>query len=118
MNKVPPKASSRKEIRERHDATLLIDWQKEFDPEAQPLSYTNALMCHQDRGSLLNDCDVLQTMIKELELEVLVCRQEIATDKVTIRQLEDGWVEDCEKLEAKIKSLTEALSNEESRKTH
>ena len=50
---------NRKLIRQRHDATLLIDWKREFDPEAQPLSHANALMCHQDRGNLLEDCDQL-----------------------------------------------------------
>lgn len=57
---------NRKLIRKRHDATLLIDWKREFDPEAQPLSFSNAKMCHADRGNLLEDCDELQAEILEL----------------------------------------------------
>jgi hypothetical protein len=62
--------ANRKEIRVRHDSTLLIDWQREFDPEAQPLSHANAKMCHQDRGNLLDDCDALEAKVRELEAEV------------------------------------------------
>ena len=59
--------ANRKEIRVRHDSTLLIDWKREFDPEAQPLSYTNARMCHQDRGNLLDDCDALVAEVLKLK---------------------------------------------------
>lgn len=61
---------NRKLIRQRHDSTLLIDWKKEFDPEAQPLSHSNALMCHTDRGNLLDDCNVLEK--ENLELRKLL----------------------------------------------
>jgi hypothetical protein len=62
--------ANRKEIRVRHNTTLLIDWKKEFDPEAQPLSHSNALMCHTDRGNLLDDCDTLEAEVKRLRDEV------------------------------------------------
>jgi hypothetical protein len=58
--------ANRKEIRVRHDTTLLIDWQREFDPEAQPLSHANAKMCHADRGNLLDDCETLEAEVKKL----------------------------------------------------
>jgi hypothetical protein len=66
MSERPRRKESRKLIRQRHDSTLLIDWKKEFDPEAQPLSYTNARMCHDDRGNLLDDCAALEAEIKKL----------------------------------------------------
>ena len=61
---------NRKLIRQRHDATLLIDWKREFDPEAQPLSHANAKMCHADRGNLLEDCVELEA--ENLELRKLL----------------------------------------------
>lgn len=63
--------ANRKLIRQRHDSTLLIDWpRKEFNPLEQPLSHTNAKMCHADRGNLLDDCDELQA--ENLELRKLL----------------------------------------------
>ena len=62
--------SNRKDVRVRHDSTLLIDWKREFDPEAQPLSYTNARMCHADRGNLLEDCDTLEAALKEARIKL------------------------------------------------
>ena len=67
--------ANRKEIRVRHDSTLLIDWRREFDPEVQPLSHANAKMCHADRGNLLNDCDSMEAEIKRLDLLILSCRE-------------------------------------------
>ena len=67
MSERPRRKERRKLIRQRHDSTLLIDWKKEFDPEVQPLSYANARMCHQDRGNLLEDCDLLVAEILELK---------------------------------------------------
>ena len=72
MSEKPRRKESRKLIRQRHDSTLLIDWKKEFDPEAQPLSFSNALMCHADRGNLLEDCDTLQAEILELKKLLLM----------------------------------------------
>ncbi len=62
--------ANRKEIRVRHNSTLLIDWVREFPPDSQPLSHANAKMCHADRGNLLDDCDTLEDKVKELEAEV------------------------------------------------
>ena len=59
--------ANRKEIRVRHNSTLLIDWVREFDPEVQPLSHANAKMCHADRGNLLDDCDALAAEVEELK---------------------------------------------------
>jgi hypothetical protein len=44
---------SLKIIRKRHNSTLFIDWAKEFDPEWQPSSLSNAEQCHTDRDELL-----------------------------------------------------------------
>ena len=49
--------SNLKEIQERHEATLFIDFEKEFDPEWQPQSLSNAHLCHLDRGELLTMID-------------------------------------------------------------
>ena len=72
MSEKPRRKESRKLIRQRHDSTLLIDWKKEFDPEAQPLSFSNALMCHSDRGNLLEDCDAFAAEILELRKLLLM----------------------------------------------
>ena len=47
--------NKRADIRARHEVTLVIDWG--FDPEAQPLSLSNAHQCHADRGDLLDELD-------------------------------------------------------------
>ncbi len=91
--------ATRKLIRQRHDSTLLIDWQREFAPDAQPLSHANAKMCHADRGTLLDDCDVMETEIKELQ-ELLATGRDLMAET-----------------HAEVNRLTEALSNEKSRKT-
>ena len=44
---------SYEKIKARHESTLFIDWAKEFDPEWQPSSLSNAEQCHIDRGELL-----------------------------------------------------------------
>ena len=54
-------------IRERHEATLFIDWEKEFDPEWQPGSLGNAQQCHEDRGNLLFKLDAVNVILKEME---------------------------------------------------
>ena len=48
------------EIRKRHKAIIFIDWEKEYDPEWQPVSLGNAQQCHLDRAALLKRVDELE----------------------------------------------------------
>ena len=99
------------EIRKRHEATLFIDWEKEFDPEWQPQSLSNAELAHKDRGALLD-------MVKELEDIVGIDAVRITAFERREKELEEKlakaieWIQhDCpwdektirENLEATIK---------------
>lgn len=42
------------QIRERHARILFIDWRKEFNPDWQPSSLSNAELCRKDRANLLS----------------------------------------------------------------
>jgi hypothetical protein len=57
------------EIRKRHEAIIFTDWAKEYDPEWQPHSLSNAEQCHQDRATLLAKVDKLEKTNKELEAQ-------------------------------------------------
>ena len=54
MNDIERALERLAEIEERHDAILPIDWRKEFDPEVQPQSLSNAHQSHRDRAFLLD----------------------------------------------------------------
>lgn len=58
MGKLSPQQLA--EVRDRHGATLFIDWEKEFDPEWQPNSLSNVELCHLDRERLLDHITALE----------------------------------------------------------
>jgi len=113
--------ANRKEIRVRHDTTLLIDWQREFDPEVQPLSHANAKMCHADRGNLLDDCDAMEIQLKlngaALEAGVNLIEKLRAEIRNAMNELgvpQPGYVQPVANA---YEILDKALGNENSRKT-
>ena len=59
-----------KDIRERHNVTLFIDWEKEIDPEWQPRTLSNVQLCHKDRGELLDMIDEKDKRINKLEVKL------------------------------------------------
>jgi len=82
------------EIQERHEATLLIDWEKEFNPEWQPQSLSNAQHCHKDRGYLLE-------RIKELEAEIKLVIS--WAENWDVPFLEDSeWLNDMARIKATL----------------
>ena len=86
------------EIRERHKVTLLIDWRKEFDPEWQPQSLSNAELCHQDRGTLLGMLDELQAQLTEF---TTLPSNVYAPDNVS-------WQTHAEELKAQLDAVRDA----------
>ena len=89
------------EIRKRHEATLFIDWEKEFDPEWQPQSLSNAELAHKDRGALLDMVKELEAQlarIAALKRKILISYADSYEDGVVT-----GWNDFHEELQAALK---------------